>query len=122
MTSDPTNVSRLEAELCKHGFHDDGFGLPLHPNANDAGRKIYSEFMSMGFDTKDPTTEANIDFYDRYSEKAVRMVGHVHMDKLQALCDALKDNHRRSNSIQFEAIVSVRTAVAVCEALRNHDE
>jgi len=121
MSSDPTNITRLEVELYKHGFRDNGFVTQFHPDANDEGHKWYPAYMSMGFDKQpDLSRKTRFEFYDRYSEKAVTMVGSVPVERLRAFCDAMEANHKRSNNIYIEVIVSVRTAVAVCEALRSH--
>lgn len=117
----PNNVTRLIAELHKHGFRDTGVSFDkLDPTYNVEGtHEYYPEILSMSFDLMDPKRECSLNFGDRHTERAVHMYGYVHVDRLMALCKALVDTHKSmSRVIKVEAIVTVTTAVAVCEAMR----
>ena len=115
----PTNVSRLEAELYKHGFRDDGYATALDPTAADDGHLRYSSYMTMGFNVHDEKSCCVLDFTNRTSEKAVEMDGYVHIDQLEAVCRALRETNQSANrEIHIKARMTISTAVAVCEALR----
>lgn len=112
MSCEPTTVTKLEATLCKHGHKSDGL-FPLDPNANDEGHGWYSGFMTMRFG------DTTVDFFERYSEDKVTMSTHLTPEQLVRVAQVLAETHKsKKNSIKVEAIVTVTTAVAVCDELR----
>lgn len=112
MASKPTNITRLERDLCKAGLSDIGAVMPLEPDSNDEGHEWYREHM-----TAKPGG-IHIEFWDRYSEKAVRMNAHMSAEKLIKVAETLAECATK-NDIGIEVIVPVRTAVAVCQTLAN---
>ena len=112
MSTKPTTVSRLEATLCKHGFTSDGV-LPLRPDANEPGHQHYDGCMTMH------VGGTSVDFHERYSESKVEMVVSLTPQQLQDVAQAIADTHGSKHLIKLDAIVTVTTAVAVCETLRS---
>lgn len=112
MANQPTNVTRLERDLCKAGLSDIGAVLSLHPDANDEGHEWYGEYITVC------PGGVHVDFWDRYSEKAVRMNAHMSAEKLIKVAKTLAECDTK-NHIGIEVIVPVRTAVAVCQTLAN---
>lgn len=113
MSTQPTTVSRLESELCKAGMSHVGPVLPLHPDANDEGHELYNDFLTV------KVRGVYIDFEERYSQKGkVEMRMHVPAEKLVQVCNAIASTHGSTTElIGVSANVTVRTALAVCEAL-----
>lgn len=109
----PTNVTRLEAELCRRGHADYGCPLPLHADANDEGHAYYADVSQV------KAGGVWVDLEDRYSQRGrVRMSLSVPAERLGAVCEAIAATHRsRRERVTVDAIVTVKTAVAVCEAL-----
>lgn len=112
MASKPTNITRLERDLCKAGLSDIGPVFSLEPDVNDEGREWYGEVMSVN------AGGVSVEFYDRYSEKAVEMNAHMSADKLIKVAKTLAECDTK-NRIGIKVIVPVRTAVAVCQTLAN---
>lgn len=114
MSVRPNNITRLESRLCGLGFRNDGFGTALDPTASSDGHEYYDDALTMQFG------ECTVDFLNRYTEKAVELNCSVTADKLPALCKAIADTHASTkHMIRVKATISVTTAVAVCEALRD---
>lgn len=111
MSNKPTNVTRLERDLCKAGVTTgEGYSLPLHPDAHDEGHLYYAEVLTISING------VAVDFFDRYSEKAVRMCVHMSPTKLVEVAKTLVERESR-RIVGVEAIIPVGTAVAVCETL-----
>lgn len=111
MSHKPTNVTRLERDLCKAGFTTDGFALPLDPTANDEGHLFYGEALTIRING------VTVDYHDRYSEKAVQMYAHMPPAKLVEVAKALAERETK-RLVGIDAIIPVGTAVAVCDTLR----
>ena len=118
MSTQPTTVSRLESELCKAGMDDVGYAMLLDPTANDEGHLYYDEFLIV------KVKDVVADFEERYSQKGkVEMRMNVPAEKLEGVCKAIADTHKSTTElIGVSAIVTVKTALAVCKALNGTKE
>jgi hypothetical protein len=90
-----------------------GYGELLDPTASDEGHQYYGGFMTV------KVHDVVIDFEERYSQKGkVEMRMHVPAEKLVRVCEAIADTHKSTTElIGVSAIVTVKTALAVCKAL-----
>ncbi len=113
MPYSPTTVSRLESELCRAGLSHIGYTLDLDPTANDDGHQYYDGFLTA------KVRGVVVDFEERYSQRGkVEMRMHVPAEKLEGVCKAITDTHKSTTElIGVSAIVTVKTAIAVCKAL-----
>jgi hypothetical protein len=113
MPYSPTTVSRLESELCKAGLSHIGYTLELDPTANDEGHQYYDGVLTA------KVRGVTIDFEERYSQRGkVEMRMRVPAEKLECVCKAIADTHGSTTErIGIQAIVTVKTALAVCKAL-----
>jgi hypothetical protein len=92
---------------------DVGYGKLLDPTANDEGHQYYGGSMTV------KVQGVVIDFEERYSQKGkVEMRMHVPAEKLEGVCKAIAETHGSTTElIGVSAIVTVKTALAVCKAL-----
>lgn len=111
MASRPTTVSKLESKLCKSGYASDGV-LSLNPDASDDGHEWYPEAMTLVLGG------TSVDFSERYSEDKVELRTTLTPEQLVRVAQAFSDTHgSKQNGIRVSAIVTVTTAVAVCDAI-----
>lgn len=85
----------------------------LHPDANAEGHDWYPDFMTM------MPGGTSVDFHERYSEDKVEMHTTLTPEQLVRVAQVFAETHRnRGNGIHVSAIVTVTTAVSVCDELR----
>lgn len=108
----PTTISKLESKLCEHGHRSDGV-LALHPDACEDGHGWYPEFMTMQLDG------TAVDFTERHTEDKVEMRTTLTPEQLVRVAEVLAETHRsKQHGIGVGVIVTVTTALAVCDELR----
>ena len=92
---------------------DVGYAMMLDPTANDEGHLYYDDVLTV------KVKGVVADFEERYSQRGkVEMRMHVPAEKLVQVCNAIASTHGSTTElIGVSANVTVRTALAVCEAL-----
>lgn len=115
MSYEPTTVTKLEVALYKAGHRSDGV-IELSPDANDEGHQWYPDFMTMMFGKLGDTT--SVDFFERHTEDKVEMSTSLTPEQLVRVADVFAKTHKSTrHQIHVNAIVTVTTAVAVCDAI-----
>ena len=112
MSTRPTTVSKVEAALARAGFATDGV-RDLKADADEPGRAWYPEAETMMIG------KTSVDICERHTEDKVELTTTVTPEQLVRVAGALAETHKSSrHPVRVNVIVGIKTAVAVCDALR----